>query len=94
MVFPARSHHRGWFSCPSTKAGILDDNFAELDSIESTSDELDDLIHQRNMPAETRCSVREYVNGDDELPTSSVLDDETREEDIHCFRPTYRTGRA
>ena len=51
------------------KAGILDENFAlvsreyedqdpfgELDS-QPTSDELEDLIHQLNMPAETRCSV-------------------------------------
>ena len=53
------------------------DPFDERDSIESTSDELDDLIHQLNMPAETRCSVHEYINGDDGLPTYSVLDDET-----------------
>ena len=51
------------------KTGILDENFAlvsreyedqdpfgELDS-QPTSDELEDLIHQLNMPAETRCSV-------------------------------------
>ena len=57
------------------KAGILDDNFAvvsreheaqdpfdEWDSIESTDDELDNLIQQLNMHAETRCLVHEYVN--------------------------------
>ena len=51
------------------KAGILDENFAlisreyeehdpfgELNS-QPTSDELENLIHQLNMPAETRCSV-------------------------------------
>ena len=49
------------------KAGILDENFT-LVSLEyedqdpfgdsqSTSDELENLIHQLNMPAETRCSV-------------------------------------
>ena len=32
------------------------------------------------MPAKTRCSVSEYVNGDDDLPTCSEQDDETWEE--------------
>ena len=76
------------------KGGILDDNFAlvscecedqdpfrELDS-QPTGDELEDLIHQLNMPAETRCSVSEYMNGDDDLPTCSEQDDETWEDEF------------
>ena len=68
------------------KAGILNENFSiasrghedqdpfdELDSGQSTDDELEDLIHELNMPAETTCSVMEYVNGDDEVPTCSGM---------------------
>ena len=34
------------------------------------------------MPAETRCSVSEYMNGDDDLPTCSEQDDETWEDEF------------
>ena len=66
------------------------DLFDELDSIQSTSDdqdqsahsELEDLIHQLGMPAKTRCSVGEYVNGDNELSTCAEQDSEKWEEEF------------
>ena len=64
------------------KAGILMEDFAlasrehedevpfdELDKPSSSRDELEDLIHQLNIPTQEVCSLAEYVNGDDILPT-------------------------
>ncbi len=41
----------------------------------SSDDDLEDLIHQLDMPAEATCSVGEYVNGEDNLPTCLKHDD-------------------
>ena len=67
------------------KAGVLGESFSlvsrehedrdpfdELDCTESFDDtNLENLICQLNMPAEATCSVGEYVNGEDDLPTCS-----------------------
>ena len=58
-----------------------EDPFDELDSgpSRSATDELEDLIHQVPMPNEARCSISEYINGDD-IPTFSEEGDEYWEE--------------
>ena len=43
---------------------------------------VEDLIHRISMPNEARCSVSEYMNGDDDLPTCSEEGDETWEEEF------------
>ena len=49
------------------------DPFDELDCTQSSDDNnLEDLIHQLNMPTEAMCSVGEYVNGEDDLPTFCI----------------------
>ena len=65
------------------KAGILDENCDAVsrehedqdpfDELDSGGVEIQQLIDQLNMPTETKCSAREYVNGDDDLPTCSEV---------------------
>ena len=59
------------------------DLFDELDSgpSRSATDELEDLIHQVPMPNEARCSISEYINGDD-FPTCSKEGNENWEEEF------------
>lgn len=66
------------------------DPFDELDSVQcasgdqeqSSHSELEDLIHQLDMPAEIKCSVSEYVNGDNDLSTCAGQDSESWEEEF------------
>lgn len=51
------------------------DPFDDLDTLDSSSGELEDLVHQL-MPAEERCSVSEYIYGDNDLSVCSEQDDE------------------
>ena len=55
------------------------DPFDELDCPQPSQDDLGDLIRQLDMPA--TCSIGEYVNGEDDLPTCSELNDDHLWED-------------
>ena len=75
------------------KAGVLGESFAlvsleqedqdpfdELDCTQSSSNDLEDLIHQLDLPAESTCSVGEYTNGEDDSPTCSEHDNSWKDE--------------
>ena len=59
------------------------DPFAELE--ESSSGELEELIHQLDIPCGEMCSLGEYVNGDDKIPTCFEQDDDTWEDEFFCI---------
>ena len=56
---------------------------------QSSDDNLKDLIHQLYIPAESTCSVGEYMNGEDDLPTCSERDDDSWKDEFFasliCF---------
>lgn len=71
------------------KGGILDkelalvtreydeeDPFDDVDAPDTASGELEDLIHRMNMPSEERCSVSEYIDGENSLSVCFEQDDE------------------
>ena len=50
--------------------------------VQSSDHDLEVLIRQLDMPAEATCSVGEYVNGEDDLPTCLEHDDDTWVDDF------------
>ena len=65
-------------------SGITGSSFSVVSSAYETGDpfdeveaqeELHDLVDQISLP-ETNCSVEEYINGEDDLPTCQQYDDD------------------